>query len=96
MPSNIYGINDNFDPDNSHVLGALLRKIYLAKINGSKKIEVWGSGKPRREFLYVDDLADAIIFLLKNYDSADPINIGTSKDISITELALKNFKDNKS
>ena len=89
MPSNIYGINDNFDPDNSHVLGALLRKIYLAKINGSKKIEVWGSGKPRREFLYVDDLADAIIFLLKNYDSADPINIGTSKDISITELALK-------
>lgn len=89
MPSNIFGINDNFDPDNSHVLGALLRKIYNAKVNGYKKIEIWGSGNPRREFLYVDDLADAIFFLLKNYDSPDLINIGTSKDISITELAMK-------
>ena len=89
MPSNVFGINDNFDPENSHVLGALLRKIYNAKVNGYKKIEIWGSGNPRREFLYVDDLADAIFFLLKNYDSPDLINIGTSKDISITELAMK-------
>lgn len=89
MPSNVFGINDNFDPDNSHVLGALLRKIYNAKVNGKRKIEIWGTGKPRREFLYVDDLADAIYFLLKNYDSSLPINVGTSKDISITELALK-------
>ena len=89
MPSNVFGINDNFDPENSHVLGALLRKIYDAKIKGKKKIEIWGSGKPRREFLYVDDLADAIFFLLKNYNSPLPINVGTSKDISITELALK-------
>jgi len=89
MPSNVFGVYDNFDPDNSHVLGALLRKIYLAKIKGSKNIEIWGSGKPRREFLYVDDLADAIFYLLKHYDSSLPINIGTSKDISITELALK-------
>ena len=89
MPSNIFGINDNFDPENSHVLGALLRKIYLAKLSDTNKIEIWGSGKPRREFLYVDDLADAICFLLKNYNSSLPINIGTSKDISITELAFK-------
>ena len=89
MPSNIFGVNDNFDPEDSHVLGALLRKIYLAKIRGSKKIEIWGTGKPRREFLYVDDLADAILFLLRNYNSSMPINVGTSKDISITELALK-------
>ena len=89
MPSNVFGVNDNFDPDNSHVLGALLRKIYDAKLAGTNKIEIWGSGKPRREFLYVDDLADAICFLLKNYDSSQPINIGTSKDISITELAFK-------
>tara|TARA_B100000029_G_scaffold463247_1_gene496382 strand:+ start:700 stop:1638 length:939 start_codon:yes stop_codon:yes gene_type:complete len=89
MPCNVFGENDNFDPDNSHVLGALLRKIYYAKINGSSKIEIWGTGKPRREFLYVDDLADAIFFLLKNYSSSSPINVGTSKDISITELALK-------
>ncbi len=89
MPSNIFGVNDNFDAENSHVLAALLRKIYHAKITDSKKIEVWGTGKPRREFLYVDDLADAILFLLRNYNSSMPINVGTSKDISITELALK-------
>ena len=89
MPSNVFGVNDNFDPDNSHVLGALMRKIYHAKKNGYKKIEIWGTGKPRREFLYVDDLADAIFFLLKNYNSSLPINVGTSKDISISELAVK-------
>ena len=66
-----------------------MRKIYEAKINGIRKIEIWGTGKPRREFLYVDDLADAVFFLLKNYNSSLPINVGTSKDISITELALK-------
>ncbi len=89
MPCNLYGVNDSFDPENSHVLGALLRKIYNAKINGKKKIQVWGTGKPRREFLYIDDLADGVFFLLKNYNSSAPINIGTSKDISVTELAMK-------
>ena len=89
MPSNVFGENDNFDPDNSHVLGALMKKIYEAKLRGQKKIEIWGSGNPRREFLYVDDLADAIYFLLQNYNSSLPINVGTSKDISITELAIK-------
>ena len=65
MPSNVFGVNDNFDPDNSHVLGALLRKIYNAKLTGKNNIEIWGSGNPRREFLYVDDLADAIYFSIK-------------------------------
>ena len=89
MPSNVFGVNDNFDPESSHVLGALLRKIYYAKSKGINTVEIWGTGKPRREFLYVDDLADAIIFLLKNYNSSMPINVGTSKDISIKELAIK-------
>ena len=89
MPSNVFGVNDNFDPESSHVLGALLRKIYYAKSKGINTVEIWGTGKPRREFLYVDDLADAIIFLLKNYNSPMPINVGTSKDISIKELAIK-------
>ncbi len=89
MPSNVFGINDNFDPNNSHVLGALLRKVHEAKKKERNFIEIWGTGKPRREFLYVDDLADAIYFLLKEYKDASPINVGTSKDISINELALK-------
>ena len=81
-----FGVNDNFDPENSHVLGALLRKIYLAKIRGSKKIEIWGTGKPRREFLYVDDLADAILFLLRNLFMLHTIKSVGSKNISFSSL----------
>ena len=88
MPSNLYGPFDNFDPDQSHVLGSLLRKIYLAKIYKKREIEIWGTGAPRREFLYVDDLADALFFLVKNYTKSKPINVGTSKDISVNELAI--------
>ena len=88
MPSNLYGPFDNFDPEQSHVLGSLLRKIYLAKIFKKREIEIWGTGAPRREFLYVDDLADALFFLVKNYTKSKPINVGTSKDISVNELAI--------
>ena len=88
MPSNLYGPYDNFDPDKSHVLGSLLRKIYTAKFQKRKNVEIWGTGIPRREFLYVDDLADALVFLVKNYTNSKPINVGTSKDISINELAI--------
>ncbi len=88
MPSNLYGPFDNFDPESSHVLGSLMRKIYQAKEKNETKIEIWGTGQPRREFLYVDDLADAICYLIKNYNNALPINVGTSKDISIEELVL--------
>ncbi len=88
MPSNLYGPFDNFDPEKSHVLGSLLRKIYTAKYERKDSIEIWGTGIPRREFLFVDDLADALFFLLKNYNDSKPINVGTSKDISVNELAL--------
>ena len=87
MPSNLYGPFDNFDPEKSHVLGSLLRKVYIAKAVKKENIEIWGSGIPRREFLFVDDLADALCFLVKNYTNPNPINVGTSKDISINELA---------
>ena len=87
MPTNLYGINDNFDLQNSHVLPALLRKFHEAKINETPTVTVWGSGKPRREFLLVDDLADACCFLMKHYNDADIINIGTGTDVTITELA---------
>jgi len=89
MPTNLYGPNDNFDLDNSHVLAALIRKIYEAKINCSKKLILWGTGKSRREFLYVDDLAQACILLMNNYNGSDIVNIGTGKDISICEIAQK-------
>lgn len=87
MPSNLYGPNDNFDLRDSHVIPALLRKTHEARMSGAPYVEVWGSGKPYREFLHVDDLADACLFLMKNYDSPDLINIGSGKDQTISELA---------
>jgi len=88
MPTNLYGPNDNFDLETSHVLAALLRKAHEAKTRGAREIVVWGSGKPRREFLHVDDLASACLFLLENYDSPEIINVGCGEDISIRELAV--------
>jgi len=100
MPTNLYGINDNFDLETSHVLPALLRKMHEAKMNNEPKVEIWGSGKPRREFLYSEDMADACVFLLESRDFKDTydentkeirnthINIGTGVDVSIEELAL--------
>lgn len=87
MPTNLYGPGDNFHPDNSHVLPALMRRIHEAKINGSPEVVIWGSGKPLREFLHVDDLAAAVLYLLENYDSPETINVGVGEDISINELA---------
>ncbi|BBB91618.1 MAG TPA: GDP-L-fucose synthase [Methylomusa anaerophila] len=87
MPTNLYGINDNFDLETSHVLPALIRKFHDAKETGADKVIVWGTGKPRREFLYVDDLAEACCFLMQNYESNHIINIGTGKDLPIRELA---------
>ncbi len=88
MPTNLYGPNDNYDLDNSHVLPALLRKFHTAQQNGAKSVEVWGSGKPKREFLHVDDLADACFTLMSEVSSEDWFNVGTGEDISIKDLAL--------
>jgi GDP-L-fucose synthase len=87
MPTNLYGPNDNFDLETSHVLAALLRKAHEAKVSGARQLVVWGSGKPRREFLHVDDLAAACVFLLEKYDSPEIINVGCGEDLSIRELA---------
>jgi GDP-L-fucose synthase len=87
MPTNLYGPGDNFDLKSSHVLPALIRKFHEARESGQKSVEVWGSGSPRREFLHVDDLADACVFLMESYSSPDIINVGWGKDISISELA---------
>ena len=87
MPTNLYGTNDNYHPENSHVLPALIRRIIDAKINNKTEVVIWGTGTPKREFLHVDDLADACFFLLKNYDESGLINVGTGSDISIKELA---------
>ena len=87
MPSNLYGPNDNFDLRSSHVLAALLRKAHEARVAGARELVVWGSGKPRREFLHVDDMAEACLFLLENYDSPEIINVGSGEDISIQELS---------
>ena len=88
MPTNLYGKNDNFDLETSHVLPALLRKIHEAKLNNTPQVEIWGSGKPRREFMYNEDMADACIFIMENVDYENQhINIGTGEDISIKELA---------
>jgi len=87
MPTNLYGPGDNFDLENSHVLPALLRKFHEAKIRNKNEVIIWGSGKPRREFMHVDDLADACVFLMKHYEQEKIINAGTGKDISISELA---------
>lgn len=88
MPTNLYGPNDNFDLQNSHVLPALIRKFVEAKEKNEKFVTLWGSGRPKREFLYVDDMADACIFLMKNYHDSEIINIGTGEDIAISELAV--------
>lgn len=92
MPTNLYGPNDNYDLQNAHVLPALLRKIYEGKIENKQSVEVWGTGYVKREFLHVDDLADACLFLMQNYDSPEIINVGTGKDVTIRELVtlLKN------
>ena len=87
MPTNLYGPGDNFDPETSHVLPALIRKFYEAKLNKERHVIVWGSGAPRREFLHVDDCADALVHLMKNYSSAEHINVGYGVDISIRELS---------
>ena len=93
MPTNLYGINDNFDLQSSHVLPALIRKFYEAKQQNSDSVVIWGSGAPKREFLFVDDLADACIFLMKEYNEALHVNVGTGEDIAIRELAamIKNI-----
>jgi len=87
MPTNLYGINDNFDLKDSHVLAALIRKFHETKEEGKPSVEIWGTGSPIREFLYVDDLADACVFLMQNYNGSEIINIGTGKGITIKELA---------
>jgi GDP-L-fucose synthase len=87
MPTNLYGPGDNFDLQNSHVLPALMRKFHDAKTRGDKSVELWGSGTPRREFLHVDDLADAVLYLLQSYDGESIVNIGWGEDVTIRELA---------
>jgi GDP-L-fucose synthase len=87
MPTNLYGTNDNYHPENSHVLPALIRRIVLAKKNNESTVTIWGTGTPRREFLHVDDLADACYFLLQNYNEQGLVNIGCGTDVSIKELA---------
>ena len=87
MPTNLYGPNDNFDLQSSHVLPALIRKFHEAKVNGRDTVEVWGTGTPLREFIYVDDMADACVFLMENYDGEQHVNIGTGEEVSIRQLA---------
>lgn len=87
MPTNAYGVGDNFDPKASHVIPALMQRFHQAKIDGLAEVVLWGSGKPLREFIYVDDLADALIFLMQHYQSPEIINVGTMQEIAIAELA---------
>lgn len=87
MPTNLYGMNDNYDLENSHVLPAMIRKFHEAKIRGDHSITLWGTGSPQREFLYADDLAEACLYLMENYNESEFINIGTGEDVSILELA---------
>ena len=93
MPTNLYGPNDNFHPEYSHVPAALLRRFHQAKLAGAQEVKVWGTGKPRREFLHVDDLASACVYLLKNYSGSEAVNIGTGTDIAINDFAnlIKNI-----
>jgi len=88
MPTNLYGPNDNYDLNNSHVLPAMIRKFHEAKLEGKDSVEIWGTGTPKREFLYVDDLADACVFLMNNYSGSNIVNIGTGQDVTIAELAV--------
>jgi GDP-L-fucose synthase len=87
MPTNLFGLNDNFHPENSHVVAALIRRFHEVKLEGEKEITIWGTGSPKREFLYVDDLAEACVFLMQNYDDPSHINVGTGLEISIKEFA---------
>lgn len=87
MPTNLYGLNDNYHPENSHVLPALIRKFHEARENGRNQVVIWGSGNPRREFLFADDLAEACLFLMNNYNGREFVNIGVGDDITIRELA---------
>lgn len=87
MPTNLYGMNDNYDLENSHVLPAMIRKFHEAKLRGDKSINLWGTGSPKREFLYADDLAKACLYLMENYNESEFVNIGTGEDVSILELA---------
>jgi len=87
MPTNLYGFNDNFDLASSHVLPALMRKMHIAKVEGHREVEIWGSGTPLREFLHVNDLAEALLFLLQHYSAPEPINVGSGHEVSIRELA---------
>jgi GDP-L-fucose synthase len=87
MPTNLYGPNDNFDLESSHVLPALIRKFHEARISGTRDVVIWGSGNPRREFLHVDDLADACVFLMRHYDGRQHVNVGTGEDVTIRQLA---------
>lgn len=87
MPTNLFGINDNYHPENSHVLPALIRRFHEAKLSGLNEVVIWGSGAPKREFLFADDLAEACLFLMENYNDKEFVNIGTGKDLSIKELA---------
>lgn len=87
IPTNLYGINDNFDPKTSHVISSIMRRMHIAKENNDEHVEIWGTGNPYREFMYVDDMAEATIFVLENYKGNESINIGTGIDITIKELA---------
>lgn len=87
MPTNLYGLNDNYHPENSHVLPAMLRRFHEAKVSGSDKVVVWGTGSPLREFLYVDDLADACVYLMNYYSGNETVNLGTGKEVTIARLA---------
>lgn len=87
MPTNLYGPNDNFHPENSHVLPALMRRFHEAKVNGAKEVVVWGTGSPLREFLHVDDLADAVVFMMDKYEGLEHLNVGSGKEVTIKELA---------
>jgi GDP-L-fucose synthase len=88
MPTNLYGPGDNFSLENSHVLPALVRRFHEAKVNGTAEVVIWGSGSPMREFLHVDDMASATVFLMDGYSGEEIVNIGTGTDVTISELAL--------
>ena len=88
MPTNLYGPNDNYHPENSHVLAAFIRRFHEAKMSGAESVTIWGTGEPLREFMHVDDLASAVVFLLENYDDPETINVGSGQEISISDLAV--------
>lgn len=87
MPTNLYGPNDNYDPESSHLFASFIRKFSLAKRDNLQEIEIWGDGSPMREFLHVDDMADACVFLMENFDGEEIFNIGTGTDVTVLELA---------